>query len=124
MLFLNGQKIESVEHLELLIADLSDYQKQCLRNDFFGIPNEPLSVPPKQVTPRQIRLALIGFGITLDQIDAALDSLPEPTRSLAKVEWEYASVFERSHQLIPMVATSLGWNEQQLDQLWIEAAKL
>lgn len=76
------------------------------------------------VTPRQIRQALILSGITRQQVEDGLNSLPEPQKSLALVEWEYSLIFDRGNDLVSQVAAMLGWNEDQLDQLWIFAGKL
>lgn len=84
----------------------------------------PQSAPIADVTPRQIRQALILSGISLADIDAALNSLPESTRSLAQIEWEYSVVFQRNKPLVESVATLLGWTSQQLDDLWIFAKSL
>lgn len=85
-------------------------------------------VPPAadlpDVTPRQIRQALILSGVNLAEIDQAIDDLPEPTRSLAKAEWEYSNAFERNRPLVAQVAAMLGWTPEQLDQLWILAGTL
>lgn len=70
------------------------------------------------VTPRQMRQALILSGVELDMIDAALNTLPEPTRSLAKTEWEYSIAFKRDRPLVITVGLMLGWTPAQLDQLW------
>lgn len=78
----------------------------------------------QSVTPRQIRLALLQLGVTMETIDTALNSLPEPTKSQALVEWNFASVFERNWPLVDQVAAILGWTEDQLDDLWILAATL
>lgn len=37
----DGVKCDTIDQLEELIIDLDDYQKQCLRNDFYGIENQP-----------------------------------------------------------------------------------
>lgn len=82
------------------------------------VPNIP------DATPRQIRQALILSGVSIDMITAALDSLPEPTRSLAKVEWEYSIAFKRNRQLVIQVGLMLGWTPEQLDDLWKLALSL
>ena len=76
------------------------------------------------VTPRQMRQALILSGITMEQISTALNSLPEPQKSLAIIEWEYSIVFQRNRPLVAQVALMLGWTDEQLDQLWYFAATL
>lgn len=76
------------------------------------------------VTARQIRLALINSGVTLASIEAALDSLSEPTKSMAKIEWEYSNMFQRGRPLITTMGTMLGFSAQQLNDLWKYAASL
>ena len=85
------------------------------------------SAPPSiisEVTPRQIRIALMLSGVSTADIEAALDGLPEPTKTIAKIEWEYSISFIRTNVLVSVVGQLLGWNDAQLDQLWITAAGL
>lgn len=76
------------------------------------------------VTPRQIRQALILSGVSMQSIENALMSLPEPTRSLALTEWEYSIAFKRNRDLVKNVGVMLGWTPSQLDDLWIFAGRL
>lgn len=78
----------------------------------------------EDVTPRQMRQALILSGVTMQQIEDALDALPESTKSLAKVEWEYSLAFQRNRPLVAQVAQLLGWTSEQLDNLWAFAKTL
>ena len=78
----------------------------------------------KPVTPRQIRQALILSGIPLSEIDSAFAAFPEPTKSLAQVEWEYSTLFIRTNPLVATVGQLLGWTSEQLDQLWLMAGSL
>lgn len=78
----------------------------------------PASASIPDITPRQARQALILSGISLQDIDAALDSLPEPMKSLAKTEWEYSIAFQRNRPLVVQVGQMLGWTPEQLDDLW------
>lgn len=76
---------------------------------------------PQQVTMRQARLALLGAGL-LAGVDAAIESLPEPSKSEAKIEWEYAAVVQRNSGLVPAMGAALGMTEAQLDALFVWAA--
>lgn len=77
------------------------------------------------VTPRQLRQAIILSKIvTIEQIEAAMNGLPEPTRSLALVEWEYSIAFKRYNPLVLAVGQLLGWTSDQLDDLWRFAGSL
>lgn len=76
------------------------------------------------VTPRQIRQALVASGVSLADIETALNSLPEPTKSYAKIEWEYSVSFQRNRPLVNSVGQMLGWTSEQVDNLWRLAGSL
>lgn len=77
------------------------------------------------LTGRQLRLALIGNGITTSQVTTAIGSIPnELDRDKAMVEWEYASSFARLHPLIATVGAALGLTDEQIDAMWLAALSL
>lgn len=79
---------------------------------------------PQSVTMRQGRLALLGAGL-LDDVDAALAAIPDTTqRRAAQIEWEYAQTIDRQSAWVSNLSAALGLTDDQLDQLFIEAAKL
>lgn len=75
------------------------------------------------VTMRQARLALLAIG-KLDDVDAAINAMPEPQRTEARIEWEYADSVEKSSPLIQTLAPQIGINEAQLTELFNAAALL
>ena len=79
---------------------------------------------PKEVTPRQARQALLLVGVTTEMIVGAINSLPNPTRNFALVEWEYSVMFIRANPLVNTMGQMLGWTQYQLDCLWIQASKM
>jgi len=83
----------------------------------------PAKVIP-DVTPRQMRSALLLNGITDDQITAAINTLSSPQKDLAMIAWEYSTAFQRNNPFTIQVAAMLGWTDDQLDQLWYFAATL
>jgi hypothetical protein len=89
---------------------------------------EPELLPPdplRPLTARQLRLGLVLHGFNLSSVDAAIDAIEDPTdREVARIEWEYATTFERSHPLINQVGTALGLTPEQIDDMWVEAAAL
>lgn len=87
---------------------------------------ERVPAPPiiPDVTPRQIRQALILSGISLQTINDTIATLPEPTRSLAQTEWEYSIAFQRNRPLVSSMAALLGLTSTQVDNLWLLAATL
>lgn len=78
---------------------------------------------PDQVTMRQARLALLGAGL-LDDVTAAIDALPEPTRTAARIEWEYSTSVQRHRGLVQQLGSALGMTSEQLDALFIAAAAI
>ncbi len=78
---------------------------------------------PQSITMRQARLALLGAGM-LDDVSTAINSLPEPDKSAALIEWEYASEVQRSTGLVASMGAALGLTEAQLDELFMQAAQL
>ena len=78
---------------------------------------------PRSITMRQCRLQLLAIGKLAD-VDAAIDALPEPDKSAAQVEWEYAANVERDAPLIGALGHALGLDDVQMDDLFIEAAQL
>jgi hypothetical protein len=85
-------------------------------------PNNRADVP-QSITPRQARLALLGAGL-LEQIQAAFATLPEPQRTAASIEWEYASSIERSSPLVSQMAAVAGLTDEQVDELFAAGAAL
>jgi hypothetical protein len=123
MIIVNGITITSAEQLEEVIANMTEYEKQCLRNDFYGIPNEPVNTV-QSVTPRQMRLALVMSGISLETIESIIDGLPEPQRTITKVTWEYSVEFQRNNPLLNAMAPILGLTKEQVDNLFALASTL
>ena len=58
------------------------------------IPESELNPVPQSVTMRQARLALLDLDL-LSSIDEAINAMPEPDKTKAKIELEYAAVVER-----------------------------
>ena len=75
------------------------------------------------VTMRQARLALLQVGKYAD-VSTAIASMPEPQKTAATIEWEYASTVERSSAFVASMATALGLTEAEMDSLFTLAASL
>ena len=83
----------------------------------------PAPAVPQVVTMRQARLALLGVG-KLTAVEAAINSLPEPSKSAARIEWDYSNEVQRHNGLVPMLGPALGLTTAQIDQLFIAAGGL
>jgi hypothetical protein len=83
----------------------------------------PIDGIPQTVSMRQARLALLGAEL-LHLIDPAIAELPEPQRTAASIEWEYAQEVRRNDPLVLMLAPVLGLDDAGLDALFTTAAGL
>jgi hypothetical protein len=102
------------------ILDVSSGQIQELPD----LPPEPtVVIVPKQVTMRQARLALHQAGL-LPTVEAAINALPEPPRTAARIEWDYSNAIQRNNPFVSQLALMLGFTESQLDELFILAASI
>ena len=89
-----------------------------------GVDLDPVIVPvPAAVTMRQARLALLGAG-KLAAVDAAIDALSEPTKTAARIEWEYSGEVQRHNGFVSALAPALGLSAESIDQLFIAAKAL
>lgn len=144
----NGPVPPSIPGLEFVWARTSNYPTNV--PEFFGTcPDDAdLSVPgvlglylqadwetmrddemrsrnpvPASVSMRQARLALLGAGL-LDDVGAAINNLPSPQKEAAKIEWEYSQQVQRHNGFVEVLAPLLGMTDEQIDTLFVEAAKL
>jgi hypothetical protein len=74
---------------------------------------------PISVSMRQARLALLAADL-LDDVDAAVAASPRA----AYIEYEYAQEVRRDSPLITTLMPALGFTEEQIDTLFIEASKI
>lgn len=75
---------------------------------------------PSSISPRQARLQLIALG-KIALVDPTIDTLNEPEKSNAKVEWEYATRYDITH---PFVVQMLSILEIDINEFFIAAGKL
>ncbi|PRD42329.1 hypothetical protein C5748_16155 [Phyllobacterium phragmitis] len=85
-------------------------------------PEEARAVMPN-LTARQLRLGLLSLG-KLEGVSVAIELLPEPDRSQAQIEWQYATEFRRLHPLIVQLIPGLELTDEQVDTVWTEFAEV
>jgi hypothetical protein len=90
-----------------------------------GLPGEQLP-PMPTITAAQLRLALLGLGMTGAQVEAAIDAMPgtDMQREAARIQWEYRTSYQRDHPLVVGIGAALGLTEAQIDNAWRGAAAL
>lgn len=78
----------------------------------------------ENISPRQIRLALLGMGIPESSVENTIKKLPSPQSEQAMIAWKYSTEFVRTETAISTVGQMLGLSESQLDQIWKAAILL
>lgn len=78
---------------------------------------------PKEITMRQAKLLLHSMGL-YSAVDEAIAALPEPPRIAAQIEWEASAKMQRDKAFVAMIGSHLGLTDDQIDDMFIEAAKL
>jgi hypothetical protein len=88
-------------------------------------PADPPPPPavPIEVTQRQARMALLSVGL-LSTVEAAINALPDPPRTEARIAWDFSNTIQRSNPFVSQLAALLGFTESQLDELFITASGL
>lgn len=75
--------------------------------------------PPRAVTMRQARLALLAAGL-LDDVNDAIQS----AGTEEQIEWEYAQTVERDSALVQAMSGALSLSDERLNELFEQAAAL
>lgn len=88
----------------------------------YGNPGTPSSVPAS-VTMRQARLALLGVD-KLAAVETAIEALPEPDKTQARIWWEYSGTVERANPLVNAIGGAVGLDAEALDALFTAAQSL
>ena len=80
---------------------------------------ERTSKIPNEITPRQFKLALALSGITPEEVETFINTLPMPDNVLAMINWRDAKSFKRNNEMIVSFAPQIGLTETQLDDLFV-----
>ena len=86
-------------------------------------PAPPAPVVPQRVTMRQARLAMLAAGL-LDDVAAAIATLPSPQKEAAQIEWEYSQEVQRHNGVLLQLAPALRLDDAAIDALFTAAAGL
>lgn len=78
---------------------------------------------PQQVPMWALREATIAAG-QKSAIEAAMNALPEPDRSIAWNRWEYKDSILRQSTIIASLQSALGWSNEYVDDLYKSAAAI
>lgn len=73
------------------------------------------------VSMRQAKLALLAAG-QLGAVEAAIEAMPEPARSAARIEWASTGMVERAHPTVALIGAAAGLTDEEVDSLFAAAA--
>lgn len=110
------------DSMKITRQKLVDWERIEFEDDM--TPDEIRERIPQELTPRQIRLALIQSWISLSNIDAMIDNMKEPNQSVIRTLREYSLSYSRDDEMLIQFATTLWMNEEQLDNLFILGSTL
>lgn len=122
--------INNYDHIEPLDTTLEQYLGIGIgwlwnkERGFYSldiIPQEPINPVPQMVSMRQARLALLEVGL-LDNVEQIINLLPEPLKSKARIEWEYATEVRRDWPTLIQIAGHLNLTSEYVDDLFILAS--
>ena len=92
-------------------------------SDFAPPPAPPTPAVVPTISKRQARRALLAAGL-LDDVEDALDLLPEPQRGAVRIDYEDATEWRRDWPALVAMQAALGWTDAQVDDLFAAAAAL
>lgn len=90
---------------------------------YFTAPTQAPPIVPQEITMRQARLALLDIGL-LANVQTAINTLPEPDKTKAQIEWEYSNALQRNNPFVTTLGTALGLSSDDIDNLFITASGL
>lgn len=93
-----------------------------------GLPTwvEELGAAPfKTLKRKELRNGLLSIDLTAEDIEAAIDAIPDlAVRRAARIDWEDTVDYDRHHPLVDTLAAAFEIPPEQVDDLWRWAAGL
>lgn len=86
---------------------------------------EPAPAPgvPQEVSMRAARRALHAAGL-YGAVAPAIAALPEPQRTQAQIDWDYAATVRRDWPFVGLLAMGLGLDDATIDALFVAADQI
>lgn len=99
----------------VVVADASEQPSEgvLMTDDELAEARSDQPTTVRVVSMRQARLALLSMGL-LDDVETAIGMLPEPQKSAAKIEWEYAAEVRSDNPTVMLLAGEIGLDLEQL----------
>jgi len=81
------------------------------------------NIPVNEVPTWRIRAILAIMGLEND-VNDAIESLPEPDKTIAERAWSYGSSSERTSSIISYIQNVLNLTNEQVDSIFIQASQI
>jgi hypothetical protein len=82
----------------------------------------------KSQVPQEVQLWRIRTILKLTQLETqiedALNTLPEPSKTAANYIWNYGTTVERNSQTVLLIQTTLQLTDEQVDDLFTQAQQI
>lgn len=124
------QAVTDLDHYSVEHPEISGFKAGKYKWEGDAVVNNPSYIEPvietpvpQEITMRQARLALLDIGL-LANVQTAINTLPEPDKTKAQIEWEYSNALQRDNPFVTTLGTALGLSSDDIDNLFITASGL
>lgn len=116
-------------HIYWIGSNYDEYLSTCAIIGILPRISNPLtsttSTQADKLSARQIRLWLVDNNISLDRIDATINTIEDITiREKVRIEWEWAPYVEKTHPWLVPLALQLGLTTDDINRAFIEGTLL
>lgn len=105
------------EGAHMIEVDGPGYRGRVYADGVWSDPEPDPAYVPQRVSMRQARRALHQVGL-LEMVDDLINSLDEPERTAARIDWDHAQEVDRQFGLVLQLAPALGLDDSELDDLF------
>ncbi len=89
-----------------------------------GTPPPPMPPRiPRELPNWRVKAVLAGMGL-LAAAEAALESLPDPQKTVARLAWHGDAKLSRTSPAVAFIAAAIGLTSEQIDQAFVTAEAL
>lgn len=82
------------------------------------------TIPPPSEVPLWAFRAILNVMGLASNVEQLINSLEEPQKTIANIQWNYGNFIERNHPLIDSLGSQIGLDHSQIDYIFREASKL
>lgn len=124
----NGSISATIDGVSSIVPDVDDNRERQLIAAWEAEGNTiPAYVAPPAPTPSLEPwrfFAMLELSGKRADLDAFIDALPEPQRTVAKAKLDRSLVFYRDNDLVEQARQAIGMTNEELDAAWTQALSL